>query len=147
MESEGRMPGEAPSHQRPPLRVFLGHAVGFLALTGGFIFFAVKALPADGPVICTIKRLTGIGCPGCGLTRSIGATLRLDLPTALRYHAFGPVVVAGGAVLWVLLGLSLALRRNVAPDPNAKSTAMAALGLTALFLVYWGVRLVLGAVP
>ena len=35
---------------------------------------------------CPIKRLTGLPCPGCGLTRGCLALLRLDFADALRWH-------------------------------------------------------------
>ena len=39
---------------------------------------------------CPIKYLTGVPCPGCGLSRALAALLRLDFRTALRVH---PMVV------------------------------------------------------
>ena len=35
---------------------------------------------------CPIRSLTGIPCPGCGMSRAWKAALRLDLITAFRYH-------------------------------------------------------------
>ena len=35
---------------------------------------------------CPIKYLTGVPCPGCGLSRALAALLRLDFRTALRFH-------------------------------------------------------------
>ena len=35
---------------------------------------------------CPIRSLTGIPCPGCGLTRAWKAALELDLITAFHYH-------------------------------------------------------------
>lgn len=35
---------------------------------------------------CPIRSLTGIPCPGCGMTRAWKAALRLDIITAFRYH-------------------------------------------------------------
>lgn len=40
---------------------------------------------------CPIKHLTGISCPGCGMSRAMGCLLRLDLSAALAYH---PLCVA-----------------------------------------------------
>lgn len=35
---------------------------------------------------CLIQRLTGIPCPGCGMTRAVLALLRGDFAGALRLH-------------------------------------------------------------
>ena len=35
---------------------------------------------------CPIRSLTGIPCPGCGMTRAWLAALRLDILGAFRYH-------------------------------------------------------------
>ena len=35
---------------------------------------------------CPIRLLTGISCPGCGMTRALFALLSLDFPLALEMH-------------------------------------------------------------
>ncbi|MBQ2952833.1 MAG: DUF2752 domain-containing protein [Clostridia bacterium] len=35
---------------------------------------------------CIIQRLTGVPCPGCGMTRAVLALLAGDVPGALRHH-------------------------------------------------------------
>ena len=35
---------------------------------------------------CPIRLLTGISCPGCGMTRALGALLRLDFSLAFEMH-------------------------------------------------------------
>ena len=35
---------------------------------------------------CIIKRLTGIDCPGCGMTRAVLSLLRGDVQGAFSYH-------------------------------------------------------------
>lgn len=35
---------------------------------------------------CLFRNITGIPCPGCGMSRAWLAALRLDLITAFRYH-------------------------------------------------------------
>ena len=41
--------------------------------------------------VCPIFHITGIPCPGCGLSRAIMLLLRGDLRGSLRYHAFAPI--------------------------------------------------------
>ena len=67
---------------------------------------------------CPIRSLTGIPCPGCGMTRAWLAALRLDILGAFRYHPMFwsvPVLMAyyifDGRIIrpkwlnWSLLGL------------------------------------------
>lgn len=50
------------------------------------------------PEICLSKRMFGVRCPGCGLTRSVVTTARGDLQTAFLFHPAGPLVF-----LWAAL--------------------------------------------
>ena len=43
-------------------------------------------------VNCLFKTLFNIRCPGCGLTRSIRALLKLDITLSFKYNIFGPVI-------------------------------------------------------
>jgi len=70
---------------------------------------------ADGPVICPFRRLTGLPCPGCGLTRSFVYLVHGWWRDALLANPFGPVLVA------LVLALSVAVvaarvRRRPSPD-------------------------------
>ena len=41
---------------------------------------------------CPIKYLTGISCPGCGMTRALWSLATLDLSAALHYHPVSPAL-------------------------------------------------------
>lgn len=45
---------------------------------------------------CPFLSLTGLPCPGCGLTRSCISLLCGDLTGSLRYHALGPLIMIVG---------------------------------------------------
>jgi hypothetical protein len=53
----------------------------------------VKAGPWTLPSVCTFRQITGIPCPGCGLTRSIVAAIHGDWSASYTYHRLGLVVV------------------------------------------------------
>lgn len=42
---------------------------------------------------CLFRRLTGVPCPGCGMTRAFLAAFRLDFPEAFRMHPLWPLPV------------------------------------------------------
>lgn len=49
-------------------------------------------------ITCLIKELTGVSCPGCGMTRATMALVKLDFAAAVYYHPlvfFLPPVVTG----------------------------------------------------
>lgn len=65
----------------------------------GSVVFAPDALPRLG--LCTFHTLTGLPCPGCGLTRSFCAISHGMFGAAWAYNPFGLVLYAA-AVAFVL---------------------------------------------
>jgi len=112
-------------------------------------FLGVAALlalqPSDnGPTICPIALLTGVPCPGCGMTRAASALLRGDLSLALDYHPLIPlfaVLTAGGWVWWLL-------RRTgrVKPIPN-RVVNLGLIGVGVSLVAVWLLRLAAGTLP
>ncbi len=45
------------------------------------------------PEICIFKNLTGLPCPGCGITRSITSAVRGDISGSLAHHRLGLLTV------------------------------------------------------
>jgi len=45
------------------------------------------------PHTCTFKSLTGLPCPGCGLTRSLVAAVHGDMAQSLHFHRLGVVTL------------------------------------------------------
>lgn len=117
-------------------RPTLARAAGIAAATS---LLAVSTRAGGGSALplglwrCPVRQLTGIPCPTCFLTRSVLATLQGDLPQALHWHAFGPLLVAlaVGLGLWVGLGGRLARR------PLLHGSIV----LAALSVGYWLLRL------
>lgn len=71
-------------------------AVAALAM-GAFIYFFNPATHGFYPA-CQFHRLTGLNCPGCGMTRATYALLHGELATALHDNAL-LVAAAGGLLL------------------------------------------------
>lgn len=46
------------------------------------------------PDTCSFKNLTGLPCPGCGLTRSIVAGMHGEFKASLIYHRLGLLTLA-----------------------------------------------------
>lgn len=69
---------------------------------------ALPLLPAHPPLACPLRTVTGLPCPLCGMTTSVGATLRLDLEAAVAATPAGLAAVV--VALVVLLTRPHALR-------------------------------------
>ena len=99
----------------------------------------------DGPVVCPVRRLTGLPCPGCGLTRSWVYLAHGRWHDSVVAHPFGPVSVA--LVLALVVAVLVALvRRRPAPDLEALVRRPWLAVLLAGWLAFALVRLVAVAV-
>lgn len=56
-----------------------------LIITVAITAYTVIAYLAKFP--CIILKITGVHCPGCGMTRAILSALRFDFLSAFKYHA------------------------------------------------------------
>jgi len=80
---------QAPPKIQPPpsLAFFTGIVLGAAALgVGAVVFFFNPGTHSIYP-ICVFHKLTGLNCPGCGMTRALYALLHGDFLTALRDNA------------------------------------------------------------
>lgn len=96
---------------------------------------------ASLPVLCPFRLCTGHACPGCGLSRSIGALVRGDVALSWRYHPLAIVVLVQVAVASFLLARQ--------PDVELGDFVTRHLrwiyANIALLLIVWIVRWRLGA--
>lgn len=79
-----------------------GH-VALLVICAAVVVAAATMTPTDTvvsvfgyeiPILCGFRRLTGIPCPGCGLTRSFVYLAHGHPIDAFRMNVFGPFVFA-----------------------------------------------------
>jgi hypothetical protein len=125
-----------------PGTIPLAVAVGALALAPTLV-----RPDAHGPVLCPLRRVTGVWCPTCGMTRAMGWMAHLDLDQALKYHPFAPVLLLQAVLV---AGLWLVLRRSRRDGPvwPAGWTIVgraAVAANAAVLLIVWVVRLRAGS--
>lgn len=89
----------------------------------------------DGPVVCPIRLLTGIECPGCGLTRAWVYAAHGDLAASWGANPFGLVLILAALVLTVVAAL-YRVRHRRSLDIGALRPVLLAGG--ALWLA-WGI--------
>jgi len=111
------------------------------------VLLLTVVMPSSGlPVtLCVFHAVTGLPCPGCGLTRSLASVSHGHVGDAFRYHPFGPVIYA------LLVGLTAAalagearrarLRAWLERGPLAPRSRVVYHGLVAAFLGFGLVRL------
>ena len=83
---------------------------------------------------CPFRRLTGLPCPGCGLTRAWLHALRGDWAAAFRAHAFFAAVPP---CVWFLV------HSHLLPDAHRRLGNRLCLVFALLLAVYYGLRLLL----
>ena len=108
--------------------------------------FAVSALwsPTDLPgfVLCPFRALTGLPCPGCGMTRAFCAIGHGDFAGAVGFNPLAPFVFAGALLLWAhALATLLKLDTARAAIERLRPTQRATRVMLAVTLVWWAVRL------
>lgn len=111
--------------------------------------FAVSALwrPSElpGVVLCPFRAVTGLPCPGCGMTRAFCALGHGDLSGAFGYNALAPFVFAAALLLWAhSLATVLKFDSARAALERLKPTQRAAGFMLAVTLAWWVVRLSAG---
>ena len=107
------------------------HAVLWVSLAA----FLLLAWSLTG-TSCTLRSITGLPCPGCGLTRALIAALRGDLAAALQLHPLfwlAPLVLP--AVLYCLAFNPALL--------SARWVRIAWIVLAALFVAVYIIRMIL----
>ena len=62
--------------------------------------------------LCVFKMLTGLPCPGCGITKSLIFLYQGDLGKSLRYHLFGLPLVLSCLFFIVLFFVELVTKRT-----------------------------------
>ena len=117
-----------------------------LAVLAGAALLAPTLLRpgAHGPVLCPLRRITGVWCPTCGMTRAVGWLVHGDLHQSWRYHPLAPVLLLEGAVVAAFL-LYRHSRQRDEPGWVASILRAALVANALLVLVVWAIRLKSGS--
>jgi hypothetical protein len=122
-----------------PLLAHRGSAAAIGLASAAQVIVTILHLPG---MQCPFIRLTGVPCPGCGLSRACAAMVTGDPAHSLRMHAFALPVLAGVTILLIAAMLPTPLRLKFS---NAFARLERTTGITFLLLmgllVYWLGRL------
>jgi len=99
----------------------------------GAVFVTAPFWVWHGPGLCLFHRLTGLECPGCGMTRAFHAISHGELAQALSFNLLSIAVYAFfmGIILWDVVYLITGTRIYI-PTPLRLEGAF---GYLVLFLV------------
>src|SRR6266404_6405684 len=125
-----------PQHVFPPVSPVLRDRKFTFALagaTGLHIALVSLSLPS---LECPFFRLTGIPCPGCGLSRATMLLLKGDLAGSFRFHAFAPIFLFAivALILSVLLPKSIIQPAITRAELIERNTGLTVLILAGLIL-------------
>jgi len=116
-----------------------------LAALGGFLVFHVW-VPAPGKEssVCLLRRLSGLPCPGCGMTRAFAHLAKGEWAAAAASHLLVYAVAAELAAAWLLWGAALARGREVRMPPGFERVV---LGHLVVLAAFWLGRVATGTLP
>ena len=96
------------------------------------------ARPFRLPGFCLFKALTGVPCPGCGVTRSILALASGHFAEAWRANPAGPFVALFFAASAAVAALEVS--GVMREDAAARARIVADRGLAAILVTVWTYR-------
>lgn len=106
-------------------------------------------VPGSGPEtsFCFSRRVLGLPCPGCGLTRAFAHLAKGEWSAALALHPLAPVLAAEIVLVWLAWGrwVSRGLRGLPAAPPAWLTPVV--LGHVAVLCALWLGRLSTGSLP
>lgn len=93
--------------------------------------------------VCPFFKITGLDCPGCGMTRAAAALFYGDIRRSLQLHPFASLFIAG----WLLLLLAIIIpekfnKRIIAQLENLEKKTGIVLLFLLFFLLFGVVRLI-----
>ena len=99
MIEQANKPNEPGSRWELAAYLIRDRKLGLAMTGGGVVYFALAAYGLE-IMPCPFLKVTGLPCPGCGMTRSCISLLRGDWAEVWRLNPFGPLF----AVFWAVVG-------------------------------------------
>ena len=138
------LPDVGPAPSKPPERArAIGRSATVLAGLGG-VLLAGRAVGLHAPA-CPFRTITGVPCPGCGMTRLADAVAHGRLHLALGADPAGVLLLSAIAVLAVV-HLTTVVVGHREPPRWLQGWLIPSL-LIGLLALHWGTTIVTGTLP
>lgn len=123
-------------------------ALAGLGALAGFFLFRVWAPPSGRQnAVCLLRLLTGIPCPGCGMTRAFAHLAKGEWAAAARSHLLAFPLAAELAGAWLVWGIALARRPAPGPPLMPRLYERWLFGHMAVLVAFWLGRAATGTLP
>ncbi|MBE7411734.1 MAG: DUF2752 domain-containing protein [Leptospiraceae bacterium] len=106
------------------------------------IYLLIQSITTSGSnyhnhfTVCLFKNLTGLDCPGCGLSRSFIFLLQGNISISLSYHKLGIPVFFSFAFFYIHTMIRLLLKKDFFQFHFLKNNFFYFLVLLVVFTVY-----------
>ncbi len=136
------LPPPPPSASARPSAAPSGIGQGALAMAGlGTALVALRAVDVHAPA-CPFRTITGVACPGCGITRLSAAVAGGDLHLAVGNDPAGVAFLALLTTVAVVHLVQVVIRKQRPPSWLEHRAVLAGLG--ALLAAHWVTTLTWG---
>ena len=88
---------------------------------------------------CLFHALTGVGCPFCGVTRSIVALAHQDPVASFTYHPMGLVIAT--FMLATVVAVLISMWRKSTPVIETRAFVAVCQAMTFAIVLVWGLRI------
>jgi len=111
------------------------------ALLLGFVIIREASLRTsgfeNGPIVCPVRLLTGLPCPGCGGTRAMGAICTGDFSTAWNLNPLAFVTCAA-LIIWAVRSNAInTVIQRVSKLFRSQANAIQITTVVILYVVAW----------
>ncbi len=90
---------------------------------------------------CAFQHITGLSCPGCGLTRSFHSTTMFHFREAFGFHLLGPFFLLGFLLIAIVYGFEAITGKNVNVRIAPRFRKISLYSLAGIWLLYWLIRM------